>query len=758
MRTLLTYRKPIMVIFAIVVALVLFGVSSVHAQDYITGPWLWMMAPTTDGVNGSRTVHDDSLADASGGAVTEECVATNGAKVGDSVGNYAWALSTIRNTGIVNTGCCQGSEIDNVTDVFLRLGWVDGNVDYHSSYALITLESAAPQNNVLMRIGSDDAVKVWLNGTVVHTNATDRASRGFQDEFRVNLEQGDNLLLVKVSEGWGNWSMFVGISANVNAVYKPGTVSCSAQSAVTPAVATSDTVEFRVKGGVFEDFTDSKGRVWRGAQQSNQTWGGWIEKQPRTATHRTLTTNAHAQAEAAGYDPELFYAVSWAQHPDTVKYQLKTGNGVFDVTYLVSEHWSPNNRGFDIIIEGEVVEPLYVTPGRHEIDIRTYKGIEVSDGTLDLQFSGAPETQVTDLNPMFSALEVVPSVSDPTTTTQTIAPLLSFSPSPGQSPAVGEQLTLDLNIADGENIVGYQVTLQFDTTALRYVSSANADYLPVGTFAVPAIISGNTLTIAAAALAGESNGNGTLATLTFEVVAAKASVLMLADVFLTNSEGQTFQPQVEDGQITEPLSLGGDVNSDGIVDIRDLVLVASNFGQTGEHPADVNKDGVVDIVDLVLIAGAFANPAAAPSAWYHNLDTVFTRAEVEVWLTQARALDLTDTTSLYGIRYLEHLLMVLTPKETVLLANYPNPFNPETWMPYQLAKSADVSISVYGVDGRLVRMLSLGHRMAGSYHNKSRAAYWDGKNESGESVASGVYFYTLTAGDFTATRKMLIRK
>ncbi len=169
------------------------------AQDYITGPWLWMIAPTTEGIDGSRTVHDDSLAAASDGAVTEECVAANGAKVGDSVGNYAWTLSTIRNTGIIN----QGNEIDNVTDVVLRLGWADGNVDYHSSYALINLESATPENNVLMRIGSDDAVKVWLNGTVVHTNPVDRESTGFQDDFRVNLIRGDNLLLVKVSEGWG---------------------------------------------------------------------------------------------------------------------------------------------------------------------------------------------------------------------------------------------------------------------------------------------------------------------------------------------------------------------------------------------------------------------------------------------------------------------------------------------------------------------------------------------------------------------------
>ena len=98
------------------------------------------------------------------------------------------------------------------------------------------------------------------------------------------------------------------------------------------------------------------------------------------------------------------------------------------------------------------------------------------------------------------------------------------------------------------------------------------------------------------------------------------------------------------------------------------------------------------------------------------------------------------------------------PEETSLLPNYPNPFNPETWIPYQLAEPADVTLTIYSVDGKLVQSLALGHQPVGTYQSRSRAAYWDGKNELGEPVASGVYFYTLTAGEFTATRKMLIRK
>ena len=98
------------------------------------------------------------------------------------------------------------------------------------------------------------------------------------------------------------------------------------------------------------------------------------------------------------------------------------------------------------------------------------------------------------------------------------------------------------------------------------------------------------------------------------------------------------------------------------------------------------------------------------------------------------------------------------PVETVLFASYPNPFNPETWIPYQLAKPAEVTLTIYDVNGRIVRTLALGHQSAGLYQNRARAAHWDGRNTFGEPVASGVYFYTLKAGAFSATRKLLIRK
>ena len=193
------------------------------------------------------------------------------------------------------------------------------------------------------------------------------------------------------------------------------------------------------------------------------------------------------------------------------------------------------------------------------------------------------------------------------------------------------------------------------------------------------------------------------------------------------------------------------------MNILDLVLVASNLGQTGQNAGDVNGDGVVNILDLVKVAGALGNTAAAPSLYPQVLE-MFTSADVQQWLTQAQHLKLTDATSQRGILFLEQLLAALIPKETALLPNYPNPFNPETWIPYRLAEDALVTLTIYDGSGRVVRTLDVGHRTAAFYESRSKAIYWDGRNEFGEGVASGVYFYHLSAGDYSATRKMLILK
>ena len=163
-----------------------------------------------------------------------------------------------------------------------------------------------------------------------------------------------------------------------------------------------------------------------------------------------------------------------------------------------------------------------------------------------------------------------------------------------------------------------------------------------------------------------------------------------------------------------------DVNTDGLVNIVDLVLVAARYGEkiTGNPNPDVNRNGMVDIEDLIQVATAIDSANSTYSA-----------------PTQPLALT-----------------------ETALLPNYPNPFNPETWIPYQLAKDSDVTITIYNTQGVFLCRLPLGFQFAGFYTDRSRAAYWDGHNNVGERVASGVYFYQLQADSNIYVKKMLVLK
>lgn len=210
-------------------------------------------------------------------------------------------------------------------------------------------------------------------------------------------------------------------------------------------------------------------------------------------------------------------------------------------------------------------------------------------------------------------------------------------------------------------------------------------------------------------------------------------------------------------QAVTPQQVVEDLNSDGMVNILDLVVVATNFGEKGKNIADVDGNGVVNILDLVRVAGAFGSDTSS-APLHPEVAKLVTNTQVNRWLIAARQQVSADPAYRRGIFVLEQLLTRNTPQQTVLLANYPNPFNPETWLPYQLAKPAKVTLLIHAVDGKLVRKMALGDLPAGVYQSKSRAAHWDGRNAHGEPAASGIYFYTLSAGDVTATRKMLLRK
>ncbi|MDE3269014.1 MAG: ankyrin repeat domain-containing protein [Pseudomonadota bacterium] len=232
---------------------------------------------------------------------------------------------------------------------------------------------------------------------------------------------------------------------------------------------------------------------------------------------------------------------------------------------------------------------------------------------------------------------------------------------------------------------------------------------------------------------------------------------------LKNKQGETAHDiavAVGDSEILKlfpaPPRRKEDVNDDGTINILDLIAVAQKFGQQDAGNADVNGDGTINVADLVLVASALGTTAAAPTLYAHA-EAHLTAVTVAGWLAAAQKLNLPAAYA-RGVSALHRLHAYLTPSKTELLANYPNPFNPDTWLPYRLDKAAQVNIHIYDSKGQLVRTLALGSQPAGVYQDKSRAAHWNGRNNQGERVASGVYFYTLAAGNFTATRKMLLRK
>ena len=315
------------------------------------------------------------------------------------------------------------------------------------------------------------------------------------------------------------------------------------------------------------------------------------------------------------------------------------------------------------------------------------------------------------------------------------------------------------------------VTVEFDNQAHPAILKISGDYqkgaslaLLLNPFVVEVQDANGSVLAGISVIFAVTGGGGTLSTTTTQTDenGRAQSTLTLGPNLGTNTvevsaagiQGTAIFHAISD---TEAPPITADVNSDGNVNILDLILIASSFGGSGQDNTDVNRDGVVNVLDLVLAAGMFDGAAAAPSA-HAQVPETLTAVEVQGWLIDARALQVRDPIMKRGFAVLEQLLVSLTPRETELLANYPNPFNPETWIPYRLAEDAFVTLTIYDLSGQPVRTLDVGHRIASAYENRSKAIYWDGRNEFGEPVASGIYFYTLTTGDYSATRRMVILK
>ena len=336
----------------------------------------------------------------------------------------------------------------------------------------------------------------------------------------------------------------------------------------------------------------------------------------------------------------------------------------------------------------------------------------------------------------------------------------ALSPTPIHT---GDTFTLDILAENVFDMAGWQFDIAFDRNALEAIDVSEGDFLKQN--GASTLFQGGSINNGAGKITGGSavrlapsgvSGSGTLVQVSFKAKRGGETKLTLQNFQFATITGDSLPAGPHEITVSiEGQLAAGDVNRDGQVTVADMILVAAQLGK--RVPAgtaeDVNGDGIVNMLDLLFVAQAIDSPAA-PVAVGRNIDA----AMVEAWIAQGRLEDDGSLAFRQGIENLQVLLRSLIPEETALLSNYPNPFNPETWIPYQLAQSAEVTLTIYDMNGEMVRRLAVGHQVAGMYRSRSRAVYWDGRNQLGESVASGLYFYTLTAGDFTGTRRMLILK
>ena len=335
---------------------------------------------------------------------------------------------------------------------------------------------------------------------------------------------------------------------------------------------------------------------------------------------------------------------------------------------------------------------------------------------------------------------------------------------------VGDTFTLDLRAENIYNLAGWQFDIAFERTVLEAVEVNEGDFLKTGggaTFFQRGTIDnrlGKIRGLSAARLSEDGvSGIGTLLSVTFTAKTVGQTQLRLENFQLAAITGVSIPAGPHEVVITvEGQLVTGDVNRDGLVSILDMVLVARQFGKTvpANSEVDINGDGIVNILDLILVSQNMGESIASAAPSMLAVDGIegLDPAVIRAWIERAQMEDDGSIVFQQGIANLQRLLASLIPGETVLLANYPNPFNPETWIPYHLANPSHVRITIYDARGAVVRRLELGHQREGYYTRRSRAAYWDGRNAVGERVASGVYFYQLQASDLSYLRKMVILK
>ena len=333
-----------------------------------------------------------------------------------------------------------------------------------------------------------------------------------------------------------------------------------------------------------------------------------------------------------------------------------------------------------------------------------------------------------------------------------------------------DTFTLEIRAEDIHNLAGWQFDMAYDRTVIEAVEVNEGDFLKTqggATFFQRGTIDnrlGKIKGLSAARISENGvSGTGILLSVTFTAKAAGQTQLRLDNFQLASITGKPIDAGPHEVVITvEGEHTTGDVNRDGQVSILDMVLVARHFGKTvsANSEVDINGDGVINVLDLILVSQNMGESTAPAAPLMLAVDSIegLDPAVIRAWIEHAQIEDDGSIAFQEGIANLQRLLASLIPEKTMLLANYPNPFNPETWIPYHLANSSEVTITIYDMRGAIVRQLDLGHQQEGYYTSRSRAAYWDGNNAVGERVASGVYFYQLQANGVSHLRKMVIVK
>ena len=550
-----------------------------------------------------------------------------------------------------------------------------------------------------MYVGSDDAVKVWLNGELVHNKLEDRAASNYQDSFPVTLKSGKNILLVAVYEFEGLWSGFFGFENDAAYIPAPTVKVSASERPPMYWINTQTGTPYRLIGNDVENYGSGVQNI---TSLAIDAANGKIYGTQQTSDH----TGTILRANLDGSDPQLV--------KDLTSVPLNIAVDAVNGKLYVANSWGKIQR---FNLDGSNFESNLIT-GLNNLD-------EIA---VDATSSKIYWTEIT---------------SDRTGT-------IKRANLDGSDP----QLVKDLTSVPRGIAVDTVNDKLYLANSWGKVQRFNLD----GSNFEPNLITGL-----------DDLGEITVDTANGKIYWTESTGIRRANLDGTNIQDVVIgqgtanivlgTPVAMDDMVTI-VSPPADINEDGRINVTDLLLVVTALqgSETINPRADVNADGTVTTADLLLVIENLDDPVNASAPMNAETITSLDRAMLETQLNILLAQ--TDGSLRYqqAIAFLQTLLATTRPNKTRLLANYPNPFNPETWIPYQLASASNVKITIYEAKGTLVRTLVLGHQPAGYYTSRNRAAYWDGRNTLGELVASGIYFYQLQADDLSLLRKMIILK